>query len=81
VQCATGSTGAVGDPETHEPKLCDDGKMAVHQPNGLLGCCLSEPGNVGLDVECSTVRKALDAFVIVDGNTNECAPYDVSFHL
>jgi hypothetical protein len=55
--------------------------MAVHHPNGLLGCCLSKPGDVGLDVDCSTVRKTLDAFVIVDGKASECTPYDVAFHL
>lgn len=82
VQCSTGNTGTVVDRKSGgDPQLCDDGSMAVHHPNGLLGCCLSKPGDVTLDVDCSTVRKTLDAFVIVDGNVKECTPYDVAFHL
>jgi hypothetical protein len=55
--------------------------MAIHHPNGLLGCCLSAPGDVDLDVACSTVKKGVDAFVVVDGHGDTCAPYDVTFHL
>ena len=78
VQCSTGSTGA---PAETGHRFCDDGTMAVRQPNGLLGCCLSAPGAIGIDVVCSTTRNKLDAFVTVDGNADSCTEYDVSFRL
>lgn len=76
VQCSTGSTGSLKD-----VGLCDDGSMAIHLPSGLLGCCRDRPGDVGLNVLCSTTKKGVDAFVVVDGHDDACTHYDVTFHL
>jgi hypothetical protein len=78
VQCRLGSTGASA--ETGY-QLCSNDQLAIHHSNGLLGCCLSEPGEVNLHLACSVEAPFVTGYIIVDDAKADCTEYEVKVEL
>ena len=53
----------------------------MHMPNGLVGCCLARAGAVVVRPICSGSDSNVDLYLVVDGASEGCVPYRLTYAL